>query len=287
VTAATFEHVTKRFGATVALDDVSFVLTAGETTVLLGPNGAGKSTLAGLLLGLRAPDSGRVRISGRDPRDHRARVALAAVPQETLFPQTLRARELVEFAAAHYPHARPAGDVLAEFGLDSLAERQVGGFSVGQRRRLAVALALVGRPSLLVLDEPTAALDAEARGAVWAAVDRARVHGAAILLATHQLDEAEAVATRVVALDAGAVVADGSVADVRRRAGGMLVRFRAGERPLPDGARWDGDYAVIECADAGAAVRGLVLAEVPLSELEVRPLSLEEAIRRLRDPAAP
>jgi ABC-2 type transport system ATP-binding protein len=274
--------VSKRFGATVALADVSLAIEEGSTVALLGPNGAGKSTLSGIVLGWRTADTGSVRILGRDPRDHRARAVLGAVPQETLFPQTLRVRELLEFVARHYPEPLPVADALEQFGLDSLAGRQAGGLSVGQRRRLSLAMAFVGRPRLLVLDEPTAALDRDGRRVVWTATEAARAHGCAVLLATHQLDEAEAVATRVVAIDRGRVVADGAVAEVKRRAGGARIRFRATEAPAVDGARLDDGWAVIETVeDSGAVVQRLVTAGIALPELEVRSLTLEEALEKL------
>jgi ABC-2 type transport system ATP-binding protein len=276
VTLAELDAVTKRFGAVVALDHVSLAIEAGSTVALLGPNGAGKSTLASIVLGLRTPDAGRVRVAGRDPRDHRARHALAAMPQETVFPQTLRVAELAAFVAAHYRAPAPVQDVLAEFGLEALAARQAGGLSVGQRRRLALALAFVGRPDLIVLDEPTAALDGEGRRTVWAAVRAARDRGATVLVATHQLDEADAVATRVIAIDRGRVVADGPPAEVKRRAGGARIHYRntaAGST--------DDEWITVAAVDAGAEVRRLVLSGERLEDLEVRPLTLEEALDAL------
>ena len=281
MSVAELRHVSKRFGSVRALDDVSFALAPGETVALLGPNGAGKSTLVSVLVGLRAPETGEALVEGGDPRDHRTRAALGTVPQETVLPQTLRVRELVTFAARHFPAAETVSTALAQFGLTALAERQAGSLSVGQRRRVALALAFVGRPRLLVLDEPTAPLDAEGRSAVWSAVAAARERGAAILLATHHLDEAEAVATRVVALADGRVVADGSMDDVRRRAGGARIRFRLDGAAPPPGAAVDGGYASIETDDPGGVVRKLVLDGVPLPELEVRPLTLAEALARI------
>jgi ABC-2 type transport system ATP-binding protein len=281
MTVAELRQVSKSFGAVRALDEVSLTIEPGETVALLGPNGAGKSTVAAVLVGLRAPDAGRALVDGRDPRDHRARTALGTVPQETMLPQTLRVRELVAFAARHFPAPDPVGASLARFGLSELAERQAGSLSVGQRRRLGLALAFVGRPRLLVLDEPTAPLDGEGRAAVWDAVAAAREGGAAALVTTHHLDEAEAVATRVVALEGGRVVAHGSVDEVRRRAGGARIRFRLDGLPPPRGAVVDNGYALLETDDPGRTVRELVLAGVPLPELEVRPLTLAEALARI------
>ncbi len=278
MSVAVLAGVTKRFGTVAALDDVSLAIEAGSTVALLGPNGAGKSTLASLLVGLRRPDRGIVRVGGRDPREHGARAALASVPQETMFPQTLRVAELVRFASRHFPKPRNGLEVLEEFGLAALARRQVGGLSVGQRRRLSVALAFVAEPALVVLDEPTAALDREARRAVWTAVRSARERGSAVIVATHQLDEAEAVATRVVAIDRGRIVADGAVEDVTRRSGAVRVRYRGDRAPPCAGARLEDGWVVIQAREAGTVVRDLVLAGISLDGLEVRALTLEEAL---------
>ncbi|MGZ4352589.1 MAG: AAA family ATPase [Gaiellaceae bacterium] len=159
-----------------------------------------------------------------------------------------------------------------------------GGLSGGQRRRLAVALAFLGRPRLVVLDEPTAGLDVEGRRAVWRAIEHARGRDASVLLATHDLDEAEAVASRVVALSAGRIAADGTVAEVKARAGRARVAFRAPGRPLPP---WlaaeptENGRVVVQAADPGALVERLVRTGVPLRDLEVRPLDLEEALAAL------
>jgi ABC-2 type transport system ATP-binding protein len=282
VRVAELEQVTKRYGAVTALEDVTTTIEPGSIVALLGPNGAGKSTLVSLVTGLRRPDRGTVRLLGRDPRDHRARSAIAVTPQELVFPQTLRVGEIVSFAARHYPCGRPVADLLETFGLLELEHRQTGGLSVGQRRRLALVLAFVGRCALVVLDEPTAGLDADARSAVWRAIHDAQAAGAAVLLATHDLGDAEAVATRVLALVRGRLALDGGVGEIRTRAGRTRVSFRAARAPAGfTGARWAAGRVTLEVADGGAAVAALVRAGLELPELEVRPLSLEEALGAL------
>ncbi|MGZ4389480.1 MAG: ABC transporter ATP-binding protein [Gaiellaceae bacterium] len=283
MTAASLERVSKRFGAVTALDDVTLAVESGTTVALLGPNGAGKSTLIALLLGLRRPESGVVRLLGGDPRQPGRRLHVGFAPQELGFPQTLRVQEIAELVERHFPVAA-AADVLEAFGVRALGRRQVGGLSGGQRRRLAVALAFLGRPRLVVLDEPTAGLDVEGRRAVWRAIEHARGRDASVLLATHDLDEAEAVASRVVALSAGRIAADGTVAEVKARAGRARVAFRAPGRPLPP---WlaaeptENGRVVVQAADPGALVERLVRTGVPLRDLEVRPLDLEEALAAL------
>jgi ABC-2 type transport system ATP-binding protein len=282
VTVARAEAVSKRYGDVVALDGLSLTVEAGETVALLGANGAGKTTLISLLLGLRTPDAGRVRVLGRDPRVPAVRRALGAALQDVGVPATLRVEELIRFVAAHFPDGASTPRLLARFGLEQVAQRQAGGLSGGQRRRLALALAFAGGPPLVILDEPTASLDPDGRAAVWAATDELRRAGGSVVVATHDLHEAEAVADRVVVIEAGRVVADGSPRTLAARAGTTRISYAA-ERPPPafPDARLERARIVLDVEDAGATVARLVGDGVDLRELEVRPLSLEEAIARL------
>jgi ABC-2 type transport system ATP-binding protein len=217
--AVHLEGIVKRFGDLRALDGFTTTVEAGEVVALLGPNGAGKTTAVSVLLGLRRPDQGVVEIFGHDPRDWRTRLAVGTTPQEMSFPPTLRVGEIVAFARAHYPSPPTSESLLARFGLQEVARRQVGGLSGGQRRRLAVALAFAGAPRLAVLDEPTAGLDVEARRAVWDATRAFARQGGAVLLTTHHLDEAEALADRIVFVSRGVVVAQGTAAELQSAAG--------------------------------------------------------------------
>jgi ABC-2 type transport system ATP-binding protein len=278
MTVAALEHVSKRFGAVQALDDASFSVDQGEIVALLGPNGAGKSTAIAVLLGLRRPDAGTARLFGADPRSPESRRLIGVTPQDSGFPPTLLVREVVELVRAHFPASLAAAEIYGCFGLDRIAGRQFGGLSGGERRRVGVALAFAGAPKLVVLDEPTTGLDREARTAVWEAVRAHGRAGGAALLTTHQLEEAEALAGRVVLIDEGAVVADGSLSEVKAGAGMTVVRLRAVPGIEIEGAHPDGDFVRLLVADGGAAVRRLVLDGVPLVDLEVRPLTLEEAL---------
>jgi len=223
VIAAALLEVTKRFGETAALDSVDVEVQAGEVLALLGPNGAGKTTALSLLLGLRRPDSGKVELFGRDPRVPAARVAVGSTPQESGFPPTLRVRELADLVRAHFPASAPAGELLERFGLTGVARRQTGGLSGGERRRLSVALAFAGCPRALFLDEPTAGLDVESRRAVWRELQAYAAAGGTVLLTTHHVEEAEALASRVVLLARGRVVAEGSPAELSMRAGALRL----------------------------------------------------------------
>jgi ABC-2 type transport system ATP-binding protein len=276
--------VTRRYGDQVALDGVSFAIRPGEVVGLLGPNGAGKSTMVSLLVGLRRPTSGTVTLFGGDPRDPARRRQIGLTPQETGLPATLRVGECVDYVAAHFADPIERGELLARFGLDGMARRQTGGLSGGQRRRLAVALAFVGRPRLVFLDEPTTGLDVEVRHVLWDAVRAFHAEGGAVLLTSHYLEEVEALATRVVVLGAGHVLADDTVAAIRGLVG--VHRVSMARIPLP---RLDGVVSTVESdgrlhlltPDPDRLVREMVAQDVPFRDLEVRPTTLEEAFLQL------
>jgi ABC-2 type transport system ATP-binding protein len=220
--AAALIGVTKRFGSLVALNDVDLELRGGEVLALLGPNGAGKTTALSVILGLRRPDRGRAELLGTAPRDRGARAAIGVTPQEAGFPPTLRVHEIVDLVRAHFATPVPTAELLARFGLAHCGRRQVGGLSGGERRGLSVALAFVGRPLVVFLDEPTTGLDVEARRSLWQKLHAYAAAGGTILLTTHYLEEAEAVATRVALLARGRIVAEGSPSQLARAHGGSL-----------------------------------------------------------------
>ncbi len=280
MTLARADRVSRRYGDVLALDQVDLDVRAGELVGLLGPNGAGKSTLINLLVGLRRPTSGRVELFGGDPRDPASRRQIGVTPQETGLPGTLRVGEVVDFVSAHYPDPVPRGELLDQFGLGELARRQTGGLSGGQKRRLAVALAFIGRPRLVVLDEPTTGLDVEARHTLWEAIRTFHADGGTVLLSSHYLEEVEALAQRVVVIGQGRVLADDTVDAVRSVVGVRRVSLTADVLPPLPGVvrteRLDGRTHLLT-ADADQLVRDLVTSGVEFRDLEVRPTSLEEA----------
>jgi ABC-2 type transport system ATP-binding protein len=283
-------EVSRTYGAKLALDRVSLDIAAGEMVGLLGPNGAGKSTLLSLLTGVRRPSSGRVELGGSDPRKPSARRLLGVTPQETGLPASLRVGEVIDFVRAHFPDPLTRDELLSRFGLSDLVRRQTGGLSGGEKRRLAVALSFVGRPRIVLLDEPTTGLDVEARRSLWNGIREFHAGGGTVLLTSHYLEEVEALARRVVVIGEGRVLADDSVDAVR----GLVAIHRvslASPVPLPPlagiaGLDREGDRLHLLTPDADRLVRDLVAADVPFTGLEIRPTSLEEAFLTLTSRSA-
>jgi len=279
------EALTRRFGDTVALDGVTLDIHAGECVGLLGPNGAGKTTLLSLVEGLRLPTSGVVRLFDGDPRTPASRSRLGSTPQATALPEALKVREVLRFVASHYPAPGPVDRVIAEFDLEPLLAKQCGALSGGQQRRVAVALAFVGDPELVLLDEPTTGLDVDARRSLWDAVRTRHREGTAVVVTSHHLEEIEQLAERVVVIDHGVVRADDTLAAVvagvaRRR---VTLRGVTAEGVLaldPDATvstdPVDGIVTAV-VSDSDTLIRTLVASGAPFTDLTVRGASLEEA----------
>ncbi|MEV6033368.1 ABC transporter ATP-binding protein [Nonomuraea sp. NPDC052116] len=279
ILARTIE-ASRRYGDVLALDRVSLDIRAGELVGLLGPNGAGKSTLINLFVGLRRPTSGTVELLGGSPQDPIMRRGIGVTPQETGLPESLRVGEIVDFVSSHFPKKADKGELLARFGIDDLAKRQVGGLSGGQKRRLAVALAFAGDPQLVFLDEPTTGLDVEARRSLWEGVRSFHEGGGTVLLTSHYLEEIEALAERVVVVGHGRVLADDTVRAVRDMVGVRRVSLVAENLPeLPGviGTEHEDGRTHLVTTDPDRLVVELVRSGTPFSGLEIRPTTLEEA----------
>lgn len=281
---ARLSGVRKRYGATLALDGVDFYLGRGEIVALLGPNGAGKSTALGLLCGRLSADSGSVELLGADPRHWRSRQRLGVMLQEARLPEPLRVGEYLALFASHFPDPRPIAEVLAWCGLEALAARRCDALSGGEQRRLQLALAIVGRPAVLLVDEPTTGLDVEARQRFWALIDGLRREGVAMVLTTHYLEEADALADRIVLLDQGRVRAEGTPAQIKALAAGKRLRFRSAlaldeiaRLPEIDTVAMEQGVVCAQSQAPEAALRVLLQRDPGLSELEVLPLRLDEA----------
>ncbi len=285
--AARFLH-----GAVCALDGLDLELQAGEVLALLGPNGAGKSTAVDLLLGLKTPAAGKARLFGMDPCIPAARLQVGVMLQSAVLPERLTVRELIDWAGCHYPQPMAAQEAAALAGVEDLLARRYGRLSGGQQRRVQFAIALCGRPRLLFLDEPTTGLDIGARSQVWAAVRAMAAQGCAVLLTTHYLEEAEALADRVVVIDRGQVLAKGTIAQVRALVGGRRIRCITTLDPETV-AGWPQVREVrvrkgrleLVAAAAEAVVRRLLEADPALEDLEVTRAGLAEAFVELTRPS--
>ncbi|MFD8077573.1 ABC transporter ATP-binding protein [Streptomyces sp. NPDC059718] len=286
MTATVFTHVSKSFGQVRAVDDLSLTLHPGETVALLGPNGAGKSTTLDLLLGLRTPDSGTVEVFGTTPRRAITEGRVGAVLQSGGLMEEVTVRELVRLACDLHPRAHPVAEVMAAAGLESIADRKVDKLSGGQEQRVRFALATAGASDLLVLDEPTTGMDVSARQAFWEAMRGQVKQGRTVLFATHYLEEADAVADRVLVLQGGRLVADGTAAEIKARAGVRRIVFdldtppdETALRALPrvTDVEITGRTVRIRSTDADATVHAVYAAGLYPRHLEVAGLGLEQA----------
>ncbi|MFJ1528763.1 ATP-binding cassette domain-containing protein [Streptomyces mirabilis] len=286
--AVSFTGAVKAFGAVRAVDGVDLEIGRGETVALLGRNGAGKSTTISLLLGLNEPDEGTVALFGGPPEAAVRAGRVGAMLQETRPVPRVTVRELVSFVAGRYPAPLPVADALELAGIGDLAGRRVDRLSGGQVQRVRFAVALAGNPDLIVLDEPTAALDVEARRAFWDSMRSYARRGHTVLFSTHYLEEADAHADRILVIDHGRLVADGTGEQLKRSVGGNLVSFDLAGRgtegltllPGVVSVEVRGDRARLRTDDSDATV--LALAELgAIRGLEVVPASLDDAFMAL------
>jgi ABC-2 type transport system ATP-binding protein len=284
-------HLQKRYGSRVAVDDVSFTVAEGEIFGIIGPNGAGKTTTVECLTGLRHADAGSIRVLGLDPRrDDDALHRLVGVQlQDAALPERLRVTEALELFASFYPAPADIDELTVSLGLDDVRSTAFKKLSGGQRQRLSIALALVGRPRIAVLDELTTGLDPTARRETWLLIDAIRARGVSIVLVTHFMEEAERLCDRVAVIDAGRVVATGSpTALIYAAAGGQRIRFYPSApideeaiRRLPEVtslAREGQQWVVTGTADVvGPVLSVLALNGVVAELLRVQQPTLEEA----------
>src|SRR5919199_4617712 len=225
--ALTFTDLTVRHGDVLAVDGLDLHVGRGETVALLGPNGAGKSTTVSAVLGLLHPDAGTVRVLGRTPADAVRAGCVGAMLQHGGLPGEARVGEVLHLVRRAYADPWPLDDLVATTGIGGLLGRDVDALSGGQRQRVLLALALAGAPPLLLLDEPTSAMDVEGRRAFWTTMRGLADRGHTILFATHHLEEADAVADRVVVVAGGRIVADGTAAEVKAGITGSTISFTA------------------------------------------------------------
>jgi ABC-2 type transport system ATP-binding protein len=276
-------------GRVHAVRHVDLSIAAGETVALLGPNGAGKSTTLDMLLGLTEPDGGTVSLFGRSPADAIAAGQVGAMLQTGSLIRDLSVRELIDMVRSLYETPLGLEEVLELTGLGAAAGQRTQKLSGGQAQRVRFAVALVSDPDLLVLDEPTAAIDVEGRREFWATMRRLSGRGKTIVFATHHLDEADSYADRVVLLARGRVVADGPTTEIKAMVGSRTIRATLPRADLEDllglpgvsGADRHGDSVTLICLDSDAAIRALLDAYPDARDIEVTGAGLEDAFMQL------
>jgi ABC-2 type transport system ATP-binding protein len=282
-------RLAKSYGAVRAVDSVDLAIAPGETVALLGPNGAGKTTTLEMLLGLVRPDAGEVSLFGMPPAQAIRAGVVGGMLQTGVPIDHLQVRELITLISSYYPRPRPVDEVMELTGLAGLGQRWAAKLSTGQAQRVRFAVALVGDPDLLVLDEPTAGVDVEGRREFWHAVRSVATAGKTVIFATHYLEEADSYADRIVLIADGRVAADGPATEIKARAGSRTVRATlpavdaAVLMTLPGviGAERHGDAVVLTCSDADAAVSSMFQRFQDVRDIEVHGGSLEDAFLAL------
>ena len=281
--------VAKSFGSVQAVRGVNIAIDPGETVALLGPNGAGKSTTIDMILGLGQPDRGELSVFGMTPSEAVQAGRVGGMLQTGSLLDGLTVRELIDMAGSLYPDPLPVEDVLKTTATVEFASRRTNKLSGGQTQRVRFALALVANPDLLVLDEPTAALDVEARREFWSVIREVARSGKTVLFATHYLEEADAYADRIILMARGLVVADGPATEIKSRVGGRTIRATLAHAsseelaalPGVTDAQRRGDAVVLTCQDSDRALRALLDRFEGAHDIEVRGAGLEEAFLEL------
>jgi ABC-2 type transport system ATP-binding protein len=282
-------RLSKSYGDVRAVQEVDLAIAPGETVALLGPNGAGKSTTIDMMLGLTRPDAGTVSLFGSSPDDAVRAGRVGGMLQTGSLVQFLSVRELVTMIASLYPRPLAVDEALRVTGTADIAARPTTKLSGGQTQRVRFALALVANPDLLVLDEPTAALDVESRHDFWTTIRGVAQSGKTVVFATHYLEEADAYADRIVVMAHGQVVADGPATEIKAKAGERTIRATLPGVDLPvlaaipgvTSAQRRGDAVVLSCGDSDAALRNLLASYPAARDIEVRGAGLEEAFLEL------
>ncbi len=285
---AVLKGVTKKYGSVTALDGLSLELRAGEIVALLGPNGAGKSTAIRQLLGLSTPNAGTVRVFGRDPREPSARQRVGVMLQIGSIPQTLKVREHIELFRSYYTAPLSTEAVVKIAQLEGIEDRLFRQLSGGQKQRLLFGIAICGNPDLVFLDEPTVGMDIEARRGLWTQIRSIAALGKTVLMTTHYLEEADALAHRIIVVDKGKVVSEGTPAEIRGRA---TVRQIKCYTTLPVQELWtiasvvgveeSAGRTIVTAGNAELVVRELLARDLALSGLEVIAPGLEDAFLAL------
>jgi ABC-2 type transport system ATP-binding protein len=289
--AVMLDGVSRSFGTVRAVDRVTIGVGRGETVALLGPNGAGKTTTITMLLGLMRPDEGAISVLGTSPDIAIARGLVGAMLQDGGMMPGVQIGELLLMVRTLFPAPLTLAETIAIAQLQGLEKRRVDRLSGGQAQRLRLAMALIGDPELLILDEPTAAMDVEARRNFWNEMREFTDRGRTILFSTHYLEEADLSADRVILMARGRVVADGTPAAIKDSVGLRVIRFSvehvdgAGFEQLPGAVSVNihGHHVELRCRDTDTALRALLAARPDVHDIEVSGVALEDAFISITD----
>jgi ABC-2 type transport system ATP-binding protein len=282
-------RLSKSYGNVRAVRSVDLAIAPGETVAILGPNGAGKTTTIEMVLGLTRPDAGSVTLFGKSPAEAVAAGAVGGMLQTGALVEYLSVRELVTMVASVYPRPLPVEHAMRLAGVTEFAERRTNKLSGGQTQRVRFAIALVANTDLLMLDEPTAAVDVEGRREFWASIRAVAAEGKTVIFATHYLQEADAYADRIVLMARGRIVADGPATEIKAKVSGRTIRAT-----IPDAAQTDlaalpgvtsaerhGEAAILTCVDSDLALRALLSRYPAARDIEVLGAGIEEAFMAL------
>lgn len=287
-TVAELKNVSKHYGQVKALNNVNLQIHAGEVLALLGPNGAGKTTAISMLLGLLRPTSGKALLFGDSPQSMQSRTRTGVMLQLSGIPETLKVKEHIHLYSSYYPAPLPLQEVLELSGLTGLENRWYGNLSGGQKQRLHLALAMCGNPDLVFLDEPTTGLDVASRRALWEQVREFIGKGRTVVLTTHYLEEADALADRIVVVNKGELIAEGSPADIKARTAGRKIRLVTRLNPIDiekisgvNAVKREGAALEILATRAEPVVYDLLQADPDAAGLEVSSAGLEDAFLAL------
>jgi len=285
---AALDMVTKRYGALTALDSFSMALYPGEIVALLGPNGAGKSTAVRLLLGLSSCTSGTARVFGGDPRAAMTRLRIGAMLQVASVPAMLKVKEHIALFRSYYPRPLAFAEVVRIAQLEGLEDRLFRDLSGGQKQRVLFGLAICGDPEVIFLDEPTVGMDIEARRGLWAQVRSLASRGKTVLLTTHYLEEADALAHRIIVMNKGRVVSEGTPTAIKSGSAGRRIRCittltAAVLNAMPGvlGVEQHAPFTTVNATEAESVLRAMLAADPHLSGLEITSPGLEEAFLSL------
>lgn len=265
------KNLKKSYKDKVVLNGIQFSLHPEEIVAFLGPNGAGKSTTLKMIMGLRQPDEGHVQIFGESPNQQSIKNKIGYTSQDLSFPAYLQVQEVLRFVQAHYSHPVSLTEILQRFELTGLQKEAAGSLSGGEKRRLGLACALIGKPDILILDEPTTGLDIESRLTLWKEIQKFKDGGGTVLLSTHDLNEVASIATRILLIDRGQIIVDGTVSKIKK-----VIEFQKISYKL------QGEEKIELVQNSDDFIRKLVLENPGFSDLHIHPVTLEEAFLKIR-----